>query len=78
MDLVISFFRDTLSGWPYAIMVIFCLFFIFAIIGYLCGEKYRGQWLKTKILLSNINKIWEKIYYFLFLYVIIFYESMVI
>lgn len=43
MDLVISFFRDTLSGWPYVILVIFCLFFIFAIIGYLCGEKYRGQ-----------------------------------
>jgi len=42
MDFLIEFFRDTLTGWPYAITVLVCLFFIFAIIGYLCNEKYNN------------------------------------
>ena len=43
MEIFIKFFRDTLSGWPYIITVMICLFFIFAIIGYLCSEKYKNQ-----------------------------------
>lgn len=43
MNIFVNFFRDTLSGWLYALMVILCLFFIFAIVGYLCSEKYRKQ-----------------------------------
>lgn len=47
MEIFIKFFRDTLSGWPYIITVMICLFFIFAIIGYLCNEKYNSE--KKKI-----------------------------
>lgn len=41
MDFIVKFFRDTLSGWPYAITVIVSLFLIFAIIGYLCDSHYN-------------------------------------
>lgn len=39
-DIIIYFFRDTLSGFYYFVYVAICLFFFFAIIGYLCKLKY--------------------------------------
>lgn len=43
MNWFVDFFRNTLSGWTYAITVMVCLFLIFAIIGYLCNEKYNSN-----------------------------------
>lgn len=40
MDILIGFFRDTLSGIPYLVTVIISIFLIFTIIGYLYKSKY--------------------------------------
>ena len=42
MDGIISFFRDTLSGWPYLFVVIISLFFGFVFIGIL-GDKKKEE-----------------------------------
>lgn len=41
MELVISFFRDTLNGPLYYIVLVLSVFFIFAIIGYLSEKKMK-------------------------------------
>lgn len=43
MDLIIEFFRDTISGFGYVIYALIILFFIFAIIGYLVTERYNSS-----------------------------------
>lgn len=43
MDSLLTFIRDKVVGLPYIILVIVCLFFIFAIIGYLVSLNYRAN-----------------------------------
>lgn len=40
MDIILYFFRDEISGMYYFIYAFLCLFFMFAIIGYLFKQKY--------------------------------------
>ena len=41
MDAILTFVRDKIIGIPYFILVVVCVFLIFAIIGYLVSLKYR-------------------------------------
>ena len=43
MDIIIGFFRDTLSGFTYFIYASVILFLIFAIIGYFITKKYQSS-----------------------------------
>ena len=49
MDKVLTFIRDEIVGLPYVILVIVCLFFFFAIIGYLGSLKYSRSSQTEKI-----------------------------
>ena len=40
MDFIINFLKDDISGWTYFFVVIFSLFFILVIIGYL-GDRQK-------------------------------------
>lgn len=40
MDIILTFIRDNLTGINYYIYAFICLFFMFAIIGYLFKQKY--------------------------------------
>ena len=40
LDMIISLFRDGLSGTRYIIYVIICLTLLFSIVGYLLKQKY--------------------------------------
>ena len=48
MDIVISFFRDTLDGPFYIVWVIFCVILIFACIGYLAEKGIKNKKEKEK------------------------------
>lgn len=41
MKSILEFIRDEIVGVPYIILVVFCVFLFFAIIGYLVSLKYR-------------------------------------
>ena len=43
MELIVKFFRDTISGFGYFVYLTVILFLIFAIIGYLVTEKYQSS-----------------------------------
>ena len=43
MDAIISFFRDTISGFTYFVYVLILLFFIFALVGYLVTDKHNSS-----------------------------------
>ncbi len=43
MEIIVPFFRDTLSGFTYFVYALVILFFIFAIIGYLVTKKYTSS-----------------------------------
>lgn len=43
MEKVLEFIRDEVVGLPYIILVVICIFLIFAIIGYLVSLKYRAS-----------------------------------
>ena len=43
MEVIVHFFRDTLSGFSYFVYLLVILFFIFAIIGYLVTRKYLSS-----------------------------------
>lgn len=43
MDIVLNFFRNSISGWTYILILVICLFFLFAAIGYLFNEKYKDD-----------------------------------
>ncbi len=43
MEGIISFFRDTLSGFNYFVYVCIVLFLIFALVGYLVTQKYQSS-----------------------------------
>lgn len=40
LEVIVRFFRDTLSGFAYFVYALVILFFIFAIVGYLVTKKY--------------------------------------
>ena len=41
MELIVRFFRDTLTGFNYFVYALILLFLIFAIIGYLVTKNYQ-------------------------------------
>ena len=43
MNPIISFFRDTISGFAYFVYILVILYFIFAIIGYLVTENHTSS-----------------------------------
>ncbi len=45
MNVVVDFFRDTLSGWPYFFNLIICLILILAMMGIL-GDKKKNETMK--------------------------------
>ncbi len=53
MDIVLYFFRDTLSGIHYFIYAFIMLFLMFSIIGYLLKQKY-GKY-DIKLATSQVN-----------------------
>ena len=53
MDFIINFFKDTLSGTTYIVVVILSIFFIFAIIGFL-GDRQKRK-LNEEIERAKVN-----------------------
>lgn len=51
MEMIIKFFRDTLSGFTYFVYALVLLFLIFAIIGYLVTINYQksNSMVNTKV-----------------------------
>ena len=43
LEIIVKFFRDTLTGFNYFVYVLVLLFFIFAIIGYLVTKNYSSS-----------------------------------
>ena len=43
MEVIVQFFRDTISGFAYFIYALVILFLIFAIIGYFITQKYQSS-----------------------------------
>ncbi len=43
MELIVRFFRDTISGFYYLVYAMIILFLIFAIIGYFLTKKYQSS-----------------------------------
>ena len=43
METIVTFFRDTITGFTYFIYGLIILFLIFAIIGYLVTQKYQSS-----------------------------------
>jgi len=55
VDILISFFRDTLDGWLYVVVLVVNTILIFAIIGYL-GEKKTALLLEQSKQFEEINR----------------------
>ena len=43
MEVIVKFFRDTITGFTYFVYGSIILFLIFAIIGYLVTQKYQSS-----------------------------------
>ncbi len=54
MEVIVNFFRDTLSGKMYFIDVCVCVFLIFACIGYIVTKKLEGK-VKKPLAQQKIN-----------------------
>lgn len=55
MDLIINFFKDTLSGWTYVVTVVISVFLILVIIGYLGDRQKRKLEEELKKARVNVN-----------------------
>ena len=60
MEIILYFFRDTISGVHYFIYAFVCLFLMFSIIGYLFKQKYAKLEIKLKSSQPSIQETAEQ------------------
>ena len=61
MEIILYFFRDTISGIHYFIYAFVCLFLMFSIIGYLFKQKYAKVEIKLKSSQPSVQATTEQI-----------------
>ena len=61
MEIILYFFRDTISGVHYFIYAFVCLFLMFSIIGYLFKQKYAKVEIKLKSSQPSVQATTEQI-----------------
>lgn len=61
MEIILYFFRDTISGVHYFIYAFVCLFLMFSIIGYLFKQKYAKLEIKLKSSQPSVQATTEQI-----------------
>ena len=61
MEIILYFFRDTISGVHYFIYAFVCLFLMFSIIGYLFKQKYAKVEIKLKSSQPSVQATIEQI-----------------
>lgn len=61
MEIILYFFRDTISGVHYFIYAFVCLFLMFSIIGYLFKQKYAKVEIKLKSSQPSVQTTTEQI-----------------
>lgn len=61
MEIILYFFRDTISGVHYFIYAFVCLFLMFSIVGYLFKQKYAKVEIKLKSSQPSVQATTEQI-----------------